>query len=101
MKTSPTLTPEHLESLGHKPMSPVKAIRARCLDCCVYQPKEVALCAQTGCAAWPFRFGKSPWRKARPPSARQLAALQRHRKSLPSNDGGKSQGEAPEGENSQ
>ena len=64
MKTSPSLTPEYLESLGHKRMSPLKAIRARCLDCCVFQSKEVTLCAHKKCPSWPFRMGKNPWTAA-------------------------------------
>lgn len=42
-------------------ISPIKAIRAKCLDCCCYQPKEVNLCPCEDCALWPFRFGKNPY----------------------------------------
>jgi hypothetical protein len=35
-----------------------KAIRAKCLDCCCYQPKEVRLCTGTDCALWPYRRGR-------------------------------------------
>lgn len=41
-------------------MTPLKAIRARCLDCCGYQIKEVRLCPCKDCSLWPFRFGKNP-----------------------------------------
>lgn len=34
-----------------------KAIRAKCLDCCCYQYKEVKLCPAKSCALWPYRIG--------------------------------------------
>lgn len=43
-----------------KKMTPMKAIRAKCLDCCCGSRKEVRLCAATECAIWPYRFGKRP-----------------------------------------
>ena len=43
--------------------NPVKAIRARCLDCCCDQPSEVRKCVSTDCASWPFRMGTNPFRK--------------------------------------
>jgi hypothetical protein len=46
---------------GHKPMSPLKAIRAKCLDCSCYQASEVRLCEAVKCPLWPFRAGKHPW----------------------------------------
>ena len=57
-------TPAQLEAMGHKRMSPLKAIRARCLDCCVFQSNEVTLCAHKKCPSWPFRMGKNPWTAA-------------------------------------
>lgn len=41
-------------------MTPVKAIRAKCLDCCCWQQKEVKLCPITDCPLYPFRMGKNP-----------------------------------------
>lgn len=41
--------------------SPQKAIRRKCLDCCVGQPEEVALCAAETCPLWPYRKGKNPF----------------------------------------
>jgi len=40
-------------------MTPMKAIRAKCLDC-NYTANEVKLCPCTNCALWPFRLGKNP-----------------------------------------
>ncbi len=43
--------------------SPVKAIRAKCLDCCCGSPAEVNRCHLDDCALHPFRFGKNPFIK--------------------------------------
>jgi hypothetical protein len=51
-----------LEALGHKPMSPLAALRARCVDCCNNSASEVRLCTATKCPSWPFRMGSSPYR---------------------------------------
>ena len=47
------MTREELREMGHEPMSPLQAIRAHCLDCCVYQEQEVALCTAVKCPSWP------------------------------------------------
>lgn len=39
------------------PKSPIKAIREKCLDCCVGQALEVRRCVAVDCALWPFRMG--------------------------------------------
>ncbi len=41
-------------------MTPMKAIRAKCLDCCGGQAKEVRLCPCVDCALYPYRFGRNP-----------------------------------------
>lgn len=41
-------------------LTPLKAIRAKCLDCCCDQSNEVRLCPCKSCTLWPFRFGKNP-----------------------------------------
>lgn len=67
------MTRDELREAGHEPMSPLQALRARCLDCCGHQEKEVALCTAVDCPSWPFRMGTDPWRK--PASeARRVAA---------------------------
>lgn len=40
-------------------MTPLKAIRAKCLDC-VGTAQEVRLCATSKCPLHPYRFGKRP-----------------------------------------
>jgi hypothetical protein len=51
---------EHLRALGH-PESPIKAIRAKCKDCCGGNEAEVRKCTAIGCALWPFRMGVNPF----------------------------------------
>ena len=41
-------------------MTPIKAIRAKCLDCCCGQLAEVRLCPCDNCPLWPYRMGKRP-----------------------------------------
>ena len=43
-----------------KNLTPMKAIRAKCLDCCCYQPLEVRLCTAEKCPLFPYRMGKRP-----------------------------------------
>lgn len=45
--------------------NPVKAIRAKCLDCCCNSQNEVKLCTTKNCPLYPFRFGKNPYRTKR------------------------------------
>jgi hypothetical protein len=83
------MTQDELKEACHEPMSPLQALRARCLDCCGYQEKEVASCTAVDCPSWPFRMGTDPWRKpaseARREAARQamtkLNSRRRKRKS--------------------
>jgi hypothetical protein len=46
-----------------KRLTPVKAIRAKCLDCCCSQAKEVRMCPVKKCPLYPYRMGKNPARK--------------------------------------
>ena len=54
--------------------NPVKAIKAKCLDCCCGQPAEVKECPVISCALHPFRLGKNPYRTKRTMSEEQRAA---------------------------
>lgn len=62
--------------------NPVKAIRAKCLDCCCGQTKEVELCQSTKCALFPFRFGKNPYRTKRELTEEQRAVMAERMKAL-------------------
>ncbi len=55
--------------------TPIKAIRAKCLDCCCGKATEVNLCPAKDCPLHPFRFGKNPNQKGRVLSAEQRAKL--------------------------
>lgn len=41
-------------------LTPVKAIRAKCLDCTANQIVEVRNCTIKTCALWPYRMGHRP-----------------------------------------
>lgn len=43
-----------------KVLTPVKAMRAKCLDCCCGSAQEVRECTIKTCALWPYRMGKKP-----------------------------------------
>ena len=51
--------------------NPVKAIRAKCLDCCCDQPEEVKAGPSQDCPLHPFRMGKNPSRVKREMSEEQ------------------------------
>lgn len=44
----------------NKFLTPIQAIRKKCLDCCCYQYKEIRLCTVTKCSLYPYRMGKRP-----------------------------------------
>lgn len=54
-------TADAAREAGHEQMSPLRAIRAKCLDCSCYQISEVRLCQAINCPLWPFRAGRHPW----------------------------------------
>ena len=43
--------------------SPIKAIRAKCIDCSGGNKAEVRKCVIPECPLFPFRMGKNPFRK--------------------------------------
>ena len=53
---------------GGRPMSisPLKAIRAKCLDCSAGSRAEVRLCPATDCPFYRFRMGRNPNRRHLP-----------------------------------
>jgi hypothetical protein len=63
-KNPTDVTREEWQELGRNPDGDpiLSIIRAKCLDCCVYQPSEVAKCTATACALWPYRMGRNPFR---------------------------------------
>ena len=45
-----------------KRLTPLKTIRAKCLDCSCWQPQEVRLCTHIDCVHYQYRFGRNPAR---------------------------------------
>ena len=43
-----------------KKLTPMKAMRAKCLDCCCDSFVEVKNCTVKTCALYPYRFGRRP-----------------------------------------
>lgn len=41
-------------------VTPIKSIRAKCVECCCGNKKEVSLCNIVKCPLHPCRFGKRP-----------------------------------------
>jgi hypothetical protein len=41
-------------------LSPLVAVRHKCLDCCAESAAEAKLCPVTTCPLWPYRFGRFP-----------------------------------------
>jgi hypothetical protein len=68
--------PNHLVAsrAGHKAISPVEAIRQKCLDCSGHQPSEVKLCEAVNCPLWPFRAGRHPYTSVQEAHSEQRAS---------------------------
>jgi len=46
--------------LNDKHITPIKAIRLKCLDCCGGSSYEVSECSSSNCSLYAYRFGKRP-----------------------------------------
>ena len=61
MKNASTLGDKSIGSAKSRGIrTPMKAIRAKCLDCCCNQVFEIRLCTITDCALHPYRMGRRP-----------------------------------------
>jgi hypothetical protein len=77
----PRELPLAILSAYHAEKNPLKALRARCLDCCCGSSSEVCKCTAVNCPAWPFRMGVNPFRQKRKLSDdRRRAAAERFAK---------------------
>ena len=47
----------------HKELTPLKAIRAKCLDCYAGHPSQVRKCDLSDCPLFIYRLGHNPKRK--------------------------------------
>jgi len=70
-------TSDVAREVEHNAQSPLRAIRAKCLDCSCYQASEVRLCEAVRCPLWPFRAGKHPWWGEGEKTSRTLADSER------------------------
>ena len=78
--------------MEEKKISPMKAIRLKCLDCSCGSSNEVKLCTVTKCPLYPFREGHNPYKKKREYTEEQRNALKRHLSQIrPSINGEKSE----------
>lgn len=63
-------------------MTPIQAIRAKCLDCCCDQANEVKLCTAIRCPLHPFRLGKNPNIKPREYTEEQREAMRQRMQNI-------------------
>ena len=56
-------------------LTPIKAIRAKCLDCTCNQPSEVKLCPSVDCPLYEYRLGKNPAKRRGTLSEEQKKAV--------------------------
>ena len=68
--------------------NPVKAIRAKCIDCCCGSTAEVKECQIVNCPLHPFRMGKNPYRQRREMTEEQKQVLADRLKEARKNVGG-------------
>lgn len=73
--------------------NPVKAIRAKCLDCCCGSSAEVKQCPSKDCSLYPFRLGKNPYRTRREYTPEQREALRARLSQIRPNTTGQNEGQ--------
>lgn len=77
--------------MEEKRISPLKAIRLKCLDCSCGSSNEVKLCPVEKCPLYPFREGHNPFKAKRKYTPEEKAALTSHLAQIrPSTDRAKS-----------
>jgi len=78
----PSDVPSEFLALNFRAQNPLKAIRAKCIDCCCGNSTEVRKCVAVDCALWPFRLSSNPFRKrialSESEKQRRTAQLERH-----------------------
>lgn len=61
--------------MDEKKLTPTKAIRQNCIECCCGDKNEVKLCPVVNCPLYPFRLGHNPNVKKKEITDDQRAAL--------------------------
>lgn len=67
----------------NKILTPIKAIRKNCLDCCGDSYKEVELCEIDYCPLYPYRLGKRPKKMAVEPIALRTTGVCKQKATRP------------------
>jgi hypothetical protein len=67
-----------------KKMTPLKAIRTKCLDCMGGSPGEVRRCNIPGCSLHEYRFGSNPALKGKRGNSEALSKYRRSFQKKPS-----------------
>lgn len=80
---TPADLPSEILSRYYRETNPLKAIRARCLDCCCGNASEVRKCVAVDCPSWPFRMGVNPFRQKRTLSQEQKRAMAERLRAAP------------------
>lgn len=70
-------------------MTPMQAIRAKCLECSCGSAKEVKLCPVVRCPLYDFRFGTNPNIKPREYTEEQREAMRQRMQKLRDEKGAK------------
>lgn len=83
--------------MEEKRISPLKAIRLKCLDCCCGSGYEVKLCTAEKCPLHPFRDGHNPFTKKDYTPEEKAALAARLTKNKPINTGEKAENPTTEG----
>lgn len=63
--------------MDEEKISPIKAIKQNCIECCCGDRNEVKLCPVTKCPLWPFRLGHNPYIKRTLTEEQKKAAAER------------------------
>jgi len=51
------------DGIVEKTLTPMSAIRAKCMECSNFQYSEINRCPVTDCALWAYRLGTKPDQK--------------------------------------
>lgn len=62
---------------GPRIESPVRAIRAKCLNCSSFNEAEVRNCIINACPLFPFRMGRNPYRTRTMTDEQRIACAER------------------------
>ena len=63
-------------------LTPLKAIRAKCLECSCNSVNEVKHCPIDSCSLFPYRLGKNPYIKREYTEEQRAAMRERAKKSI-------------------